>query len=134
MAENMTALLNALLDFAEDKELIAAEDRAYTLNRLLEIVEMDAPEDAPLPPRTPSPDTATPILNAILDIAAARGLFADSAQRRDLFSAKLMGALTPAPALVRERFSQLCAAQGAKAFLPPFAMRRTGNHHQPFQA
>ena len=115
MAENMTALLNALLDFAEDKELIAAEDRAYTLNRLLEIVEMDAPEDAPLPPRTPSPDTATPILNAILDIAAARGLFADSAQRRDLFSAKLMGALTPAPALVRERFSQLCAAQGAKA-------------------
>ena len=49
MDKSMTALLNALLDFAEDKKLIAAEDRAYTLNRLLEIVDMDAPEDAPLP-------------------------------------------------------------------------------------
>ena len=115
MDKSMTALLNALLDFAEDKKLIAAEDRAYTLNRLLEIVEMDAPEDAPLPPRTPSPETATPILDAILDIAAARGLFADSVQRRDLFSAKLMGALTPHPAQVRARFEQLYAAQGAKA-------------------
>ena len=35
MPKNATELLHALLDFAEDKQLIETEDREYTLNRLL---------------------------------------------------------------------------------------------------
>ena len=44
MPKNTTELLHALLDFAEDKQLIELEDREYTLNRLMEIFCMDAPE------------------------------------------------------------------------------------------
>ena len=115
MARNATALLNVLLDFAEDKNLIEAQDRAYTFNRLLEIMQMDAPEDGELLPRTSSPETATQILDELCDVAAERGLITDTATRRDLFSAKIMGALTPHPAMVRERFFDLTEKQGAKA-------------------
>lgn len=119
MAKNMTELLYALLDYAEDHRLVEREDREYTLNRLLEICAMEAPECAQ-PPRAESPETATPILTPILEIAAARGLFPDSGEQRDLFSAKLMGALTPHPQMVRERFERLYQSAGAQAATADF--------------
>ena len=119
MPKNVTALLHALLDYAEDKGLIEAEDRAYTLNRLLEIFAMDAPEGE-RSPRVPSPETATPILDELAELAAARELFPDSGEQRDLFTAKLMGVLTPHPAQVRERFERLRAEFGPKAATDDF--------------
>ena len=119
MNHTMTWYLNALLDFGEDKHLIAREDRAYTMNRLLEICHMDAPEDERAD-RAPECETATAILNAICDHAVQRGLFPDSAQRRDLFSAKLMGALTPHPQMVRERFYKLYSDLGSAAATQDF--------------
>ena len=119
MPKNCTEYLHALLDFAEDKHLIEVEDREYSLNRLLEIFSMDAPE-CDRPARTASPVTATPILDGLMDIAAERGLFPDSTEQRDLFSAKVMGALTPHPQLIRERFFRLYREQGAKAATDDF--------------
>ena len=55
-----------------------------------------------------------------MDIAAERGLFPDSTEQRDLFSAKVMGALTPHPQLIRERFFRLYREQGAKAATDDF--------------
>ena len=112
--KNLTAYLHALLDFAEDKKLIEAEDREYSLNRLLEIVQMDAPEGE-RPAREASPETATAILEGIMDIAAANGVFPDSGEQRDLFSAKLMGALTPHPQELRHRFFELKEKEGPEA-------------------
>ena len=112
MPKNCTEYLHALLDFAEDKHLIEVEDREYSLNRLLEIFYMDAPE-CNRPARATSPETATPILEPLMELAAARGLFPDSMEQRDLFSAKVMGALTPHPQLIRERFFRLQREQGA---------------------
>ena len=106
--------LYALLDYAQDRGLIEEEDRAYTLNRLMEICALDAPE-GPRPPRAASPETATPILEPLLELAAARGLFPDSGEQRDLFSAKLMGALTPHPRELRARFARLSREQGPQA-------------------
>ena len=119
MSKNCTEYLHALLDFAEDKRLIEAEDRAYSLNRLLEIFSMDAPE-CDRPARATSPETATPILEPLMELAAARGLFPDSTEQRDLFSAKVLGALTPHPQLIRERFARLYREQGAKAATDDF--------------
>ena len=119
MSKNCTEYLHALLDFAEDKRLIEAEDREYSLNRLLEIFSLDAPE-CDRPARAASPETATPILEPLMDLAATRGLFPDSTEQRDLFSAKVMGALTPHPQLIRERFFRLQREQGAKAATDDF--------------
>ena len=114
MQKTITELMHALLDFAEDKQLIEAEDREYSLNRLLEIFRMDAPE-GDRPAREPSPETATSILEPMMDIAAAEGIFPDSGEQRDLFSAKVMGALTPHPQMVRDRFAQLHREKGPAA-------------------
>ncbi len=114
MTKDVTRLLHALLDFAEDKGLIEAEDRVFTFNRLLEIFSMDAP-DGERHPHAAAPETATPILDPLAELGARMGLFSDSGEARDLFTAKLMGALTPHPAQVRERFAQLRAEAGPKA-------------------
>lgn len=113
MDKHITALLHELLDFAEARGLIETEDRAYFLNRLLEIFQMDAPEGEQ-PQRKPAPETATAILEALMDLAVEKGLLRDSAEQRDLFSAKIMGVLTPHPQLVREHFGSLYA-QNPKA-------------------
>lgn len=114
MATTITEYLYHLLDFAEEKQLIEAEDREYTLNRLLEIVQLDAPE-CERPERKLCPETATSILEPLLELAAERQLFPDSGEQRDLFSAKLMGALTAHPKEVRETFRRLYDSKGAEA-------------------
>ena len=114
-----TELLYRLVDFAVEKGLIAPIDRAYAINRLLEIMQMDAPEEVDVAPCA-TPETATPYLDALCDIACENGVIADSAERRDLFSARLMGALTPSPAEIRARFSRLCAEQGPAAATDDF--------------
>ena len=119
MQKNITEYFHALLDFAEDRNLIEAEDREYTLNRLLELYGMDAPE-CERPGRAPSPETATPILDRMMDHAVEMGLFPDSGEQRDLFSAKIMGLLTPHPKAVRERFEMLKATQGPTAATKDF--------------
>ena len=95
-----------LAEFAVTRGLVAPLDRAYTVNRLMEIMQLDAPEDVRLSP-APVPETANPILEALCDAAVEAGIIRDSGERRDLFSARLMGAVTPHPAMVREKFSTL---------------------------
>ena len=109
--KNATEALFHLVDFAVEKGLVEPIDRAYALNRLLEIMQLDAPEEGEIAPCA-VPETATAYLEFLCDDACARGLISDSAERRDLFSAKLMGALTPSPAEVRARFFRRYREQG----------------------
>ena len=113
-AVTATESMYRLVDFAIEKKLVAPIDRSYALNHLLEIMQMDAPEDIDCAPQ-PAPETATAFLEALCDDAARRGLIQDSGERRDLFCGRLMGAVTPHPAMVRERFSLLYDAMGPKA-------------------
>ena len=109
-----TECIYRLADFAIDNGLVAPIDRSYTINRLLEIMAQDAPEDIDYK-KAPAPETATAWLERLCDVAVERGILQDSGERRDLFSAKLMGAVTPHPAMVRERFALLKQQAGPKA-------------------
>ena len=111
---NATEAIYRLADFAVANRLIAPIDRSYTVNRLMEIMELDAPEDVDYVPG-PVPETATACLEALCDAAVASGILQDSGERRDLFSGKLMGAVTPHPAQVREKFALLRDTLGAKS-------------------
>ena len=84
--ETTTQTMLHLIDFAVAKGLVEPIDRAYALNRLLEIMQMDAPEDGEFSPCA-VPETATAYLDALCDDACARGIIGDRAERRDLFSA-----------------------------------------------
>ena len=108
-----TELIFDLVEFAIAKGLAEAEDRRFLRNRLLEALQIDAPAEIVFEPK-PAGETATKILGPLLDIACGRGLAADTFEGRDLFSAKLMGLLTPEPARVRERFSRILGAGGVE--------------------
>ncbi len=108
-AEKVTGVLEELLCFAENKGLTEQIDRPYYRNLLLDVMNLDAPA-AITAPSSEIPETATKLLKQLCDLAVERGLIEDLGYARDLFSARLMGILTPAPKAVREAFRADIAA------------------------
>lgn len=106
----MERVLNALLDYAEEKELIAREDRVWAFNRLLEVMQLDSAEAGG---EYALPEAGAPMPAALLDIltedAVKRGIIESGSTAHDLFDTKLMGVLTPAPHEVRAKFRALYA-------------------------
>ena len=111
---NATENMLRLIDFAVAHGLVEDIDRDYTLNRLMEAMRMNAPEEAK-PCEEPLPPTVTPMLHELTAIAAERGLIADTNGAKELFATKLCGEITPAPAVVRRRFSELYESEGPEA-------------------
>ena len=108
-AEKSTAAIEELLDFAEEKALIEPIDRPYFRNLLLDAMSLDAPAEN-IEWGREVPATATAILNRLCDLAVEKELIEDLGYARDLFSARLMGLLTPAPTAVRAAFAVSMAA------------------------
>lgn len=69
MDTHVTEWIYRLTDFAIAKGLIEAQDRAFYVNRLLEAMRMDAPEEIDYV-AVPAPETATQMLDALADDAA----------------------------------------------------------------
>ena len=109
-----TSAIEALLQFAVRNSLIEDIDIPYYRNLLLDAVQMDAPAaiDGGMA-FDPSAPTATPILNVLCDVAAAKGIIEDLTYARDLFSARLMGLITPSPRDIREDFTTVLSQDGA---------------------
>ena len=113
-AERATELIEQLLAFSERNELTENVDRPYYRNLLMDVLDLDAPADvaaetAEIPP------TATGLLKSLCDLAVERGLIEDMGYARELFSARLMGILTPPPKAVREAFRRDVAEGRAEA-------------------
>lgn len=102
--EQASSAVEELLDFAEDKGLTEAIDRPYFRNLLLDAMGMDAPVEG-MKAIQDVPATATTILTRLCDLAVEKGLIENMGYARDLFSARLMGLVTPSPAAVRAAFA-----------------------------
>ena len=107
---NLTEAMSALLDYAQERELIEVSDRTYCFNRLLQILKLDAPDER-FVRSAPEEGELLPaaLLRILTDSAAERGIIDDGIVSRDLFDSLLMDVLTPFPHEVRRRFSALCA-------------------------
>ena len=101
----MKATVNALIQYGLDTGLICPGDETYVFNRLLEILRLDEAEES----GTAAPSSLAEILEVLTDDAVRRGVIEDNITARDLFDTALMGALTPWPHEVRERFAALYA-------------------------
>ena len=102
-----------LIRYAEEKKLIAPEDRAWALNSLLEVLKLDSWTD---PGASEGPVHLPAVLDEILDDAAARGVLEqNSVVYRDLLDTSLMGRLTPPPREVIARFRSLYKESPKKA-------------------
>ena len=104
----MKKTINALLDYAQQKDLICPEDRVWAYNRILEVLQLDAVGEEELLPAlqetSPMPAAA---LDLVTEDAVKRGIVESGSTAHDLFDTKLMGALTPAPHEVRAKFKEL---------------------------
>lgn len=104
--------ISRLLHFARQKGLIAPEDEFYAANRLLDVlgVEEYVPEQV-----DETVETATPILERMLNYAVGKGLIEDTTDERDLFDTRIMDCVMPRPSEVVRQFRALYAASPREA-------------------
>ena len=98
--------IEKLIAYALEKQLIQPEEKNWAVNTLLEMLELDG---CALPEIPSGEQIDLPaVLDALLDDAYERGVLKEnSIVYRDLFDTRLMGALTPRPAQVIEKFNTL---------------------------
>ena len=113
-----------LVEYGLVTGLVEPEDKVYTINRLLELFQLDEMEDVVLAEyekREPMTEESAiagleGILAAMLDYAAENHLMPDDTiTYRDLFDTRIMGMLMPRPSEVRAKFAELFKAEGAKS-------------------
>ena len=112
-----------LVDYGVVTGLLRERDRAYTINRLLELFRLDGIEDeviaahqVQLTDQKKAEEALEGILKALLDTAAETGLLPeDSVTYRDLFDTKIMSCLMPRPSEVEEKFRSLYEKEGPLA-------------------
>ncbi|MDE7176236.1 MAG: UDP-glucose--hexose-1-phosphate uridylyltransferase [Lachnospiraceae bacterium] len=86
--------------------LIEKEDEIYTTNRLLELFQIDDPEDSDMDV-TMDPGDLEAVLGEMMDYAYEKGLMTENGVvYRDLFDTKIMGLLTPRPSEVIRVFQE----------------------------
>lgn len=107
---NTALLISELIEYGINCNLIEKEDEYVVRNNLMDIMQINAWEDA----ECASPRKIDDILNDMVDDAAQRGVIQNTNASRDLFDTKIMGALTPMPREVnrvfREKYAQSPAA------------------------
>ena len=95
-------VIKELIIYAESKNLTEKEDRAYLVNRVLEVLKKedytDSPDNISLRP-------LEDILEDLISYAIEKGVIENSIVYKDLFSTKLMGVLTPRPSEVIRKFN-----------------------------
>ena len=113
-----------LTDYGLATGLIRAEDKQYTINRLLELFGLDelddeavkAYENQPQMTQETAEDVLEDILTQMMDYAHEQGILKeDSIVYRDLFDTKIMSVLVPIPSEVIRRFHDLYKDDARKA-------------------
>ena len=89
--------INRLINFGLQKRLISNEDVIYSTNMLLGLLKVDEFDTVEVNERL---ETATPILEEILDYAVEKKLIENTVVERDLFDTYVMNCLMPRPSEV----------------------------------
>ena len=103
---NINAAISALIDYAEQRGLIKNEDRAYSVNMIIDMLGVTEFEYE----KAEGEYALYDLLDVMCTYAYERGLIeSDSVVYRDLFDTRIMGALCPRPSEVIGRFEELYA-------------------------
>lgn len=103
--------IKALVSYAVSNGLIEESDKVYCTNSILYLLKKDAYDDS----CQAAQGEINELLDALCDYAAEKGIIEDSITYRDLFDTAIMGALTPRPSQVIEKFNALYAESSEKA-------------------
>ncbi len=103
--------IKELIEYSLINELITKEDELYSINRILEVLNLNGYEERDVTEQRQLHE----ILSDICDYAVDRGIIEDGIVYRDLFDTKIMGALMPRPSEVVSKFNQLYSDDPKKA-------------------
>lgn len=118
--------ISRLINYGLQKKLIAPEDEAYTVNRLLAMLGVGEFEGQEVEEALPYP--AKP-LERICSWAAAQGLIEpDTGDARDMFDTELMSCLMPRPSQVVESFYHLYEQDRKAATDYYYGLSRASNY------
>lgn len=105
--QTTTELINRLVSYAVNEQLIQPEDRMYAQNQVLALFKMDAPEAEELTFTQDNKDTFEEIIEGLLDKAAESGLLEENTVTyRDLFDSKLMNIFIDRPSNINKKFQE----------------------------
>ena len=97
-------LIDELLCYGLNSQLVDAADEIYVRNRLMELFELDVYETSGFSGET---RPVHEILEDLMKIACEKGIMEDDTiTSKDLFDTKIMGLLTPAPSVVQRAFEE----------------------------
>ena len=96
--------IRKLINYGLECGLIEKEDEIYTINRVLEILNLDEYNE---PAEECEYDGLEEILSEILAFAVETGLIEDDITSRDLFDTQVMSTLVPRPSEVISDFNEL---------------------------
>jgi len=104
--------ITALVNYGLETGLIHPEDKVYTVNRLLELFQLEEYEESDPDYKMPLKD----ILEGMVNYAYEQGIIKEnSVVYRDLFDTKIMGLLVPRPSEVIREFKTLYQSSPQKA-------------------
>ena len=103
MINMINEAITQLVNYAEKNGIIEKSDRAYAINRILEVLSLDEFEEC----ENASEKEIHEILSVMCDYAVAKGMIEDGVVFRDLFDTKIMGAIMPRPSEVISKFTSL---------------------------
>ncbi len=121
---NIFGAINALLDYGEAKNLIEKEDRIYSLNLILDVLNLDSMENCEYEGEYDLHE----ILKVILDYACDKGLIEDSITYRDLLDTKIMNCLMPRPSEVISKFNHYYNESPERATDYYYGLSRDSNY------
>lgn len=96
--------INRLINFGLQKNLIHPEDSVYARNLLLALLQV---RDFQVEEVKEELETATPILEKILEYAVENNLIENTITEKDIFDTKIMNCLMPRPSEVINTFQHL---------------------------
>ena len=108
----VSSAIKSLVKYGIKEGLLDSLDEIWAINRVLEVLELDAIEsDA----KACEDAELEEILKVLLDYACENGICEDSVVYRDLLDTKIMGAICPRPSEVIKKFNELYEETPEKA-------------------
>jgi len=104
--------INRLINFAMQQNLISEEDKIYSTNMILGVLNLNEFDTTEV---NETLETPTPILENILDYATEQNLIENTVTERDLFDTLIMNCVMPRPSEVINKFNKLYKVSKEKA-------------------
>lgn len=107
-------VIQTLLDYGKKNNLIGKYDEILSRNEILHILKIDDWQDVTVDEKD-IPEYPTELLEKLCDYAVEKNIIEDTVTIRDLFDTEIMGAMTPKPTQIIEKFETLAKDDVRKA-------------------